>query len=78
MPPRNPTMVNGCHSVKPSYSQLGNPNMYHRHQPPSNRVHSAAAPGPSRCYNKFTKNMLTRSGNQVLNNLARVHYNPVC
>ncbi len=80
MPSRNPMMANGCHSVKPSYSQLGNPNMYHhQQQQPDNRAHSASfAAGSSRCYNKYNKNMLTRTGNQILNNLSRAHYNPVC
>jgi len=84
MPSRNPMMANRCHCVKPSYSQLGNPNMYQRQQqqqqpPLDNRAHSASfAAGSSRCYNKYNKNMLTRTGNQVLNNLTRAHYNPVC
>jgi hypothetical protein len=76
MPPQHSMMVNGYHSSKASYSQLGNPNMCRQKQQQGNRALSASAAGVPRCYNKYNMNML--AGNQGLNNLARVHYNPVC
>jgi len=71
-------MTNGCHSAKPSYSQLCNSNLSRQQQPSSgNRALSASVVGLPECYNKYNTNMLARPGNQGLTNLARAHYNPV-
>ncbi len=78
MSPRHSMMPNGCYSTKPSYSQLGNPNMYLQQQPPGNRALSASAVGLPQCYKKYKTNTFALPGNQGFNNLSRTHYNPVC
>ncbi|CAF2748853.1 unnamed protein product [Rotaria sp. Silwood2] len=75
MSPQHSIMINGCHSAKPSYSQLCNPTI-DRQQQPNSRVLSASTACLPQYLNKYNTNMLTRPGNQGLTNIARAHYNP--